>query len=99
MLTFLVSKGSWDNVFAGGEAHQWWSLFKHHLLTVQENTIPECQKSSRGDRMPVCLNSNLLEIRQRKEGAHPMEERSGDIEEDRDAACHWREKILVAKAQ
>lgn len=32
----LVSKVSWENVFAGARVQQCWLLFKHHLQTAQE---------------------------------------------------------------
>lgn len=41
-------------------------FFKYHLLEVQEQALPKCQKSSRKGRRPAWLSRDLLlELRQK----------------------------------
>ena len=47
LLKKLVSKVPWESAFEGIGVHECWSLFKSHLLRVQEQAIPKCGKSSK----------------------------------------------------
>ena len=58
-----VSKVPCESPFEGVGGHECWSLFKIHLLKVQEQAIPKCWKSSKWGRRPAWLSRDLLEHR------------------------------------
>ena len=53
LLKELVSTVRWESALEGSGVHEWWSLFKSHLLRAQEQAIQKCRKSSKRGRRPL----------------------------------------------
>lgn len=47
--------------------HEGWLIFKDNLLQAQQQSIPTSRKSDKSAKMPVCLNTELLALRNKKE--------------------------------
>ncbi|KAF4803160.1 Phosphatidylinositol 3,4,5-trisphosphate-dependent Rac exchanger 2 protein [Turdus rufiventris] len=63
-LRVLVStKPRDENVFAVVGVHQYWSIFKHHLLRTQEQVISKCWKSNRTVKIPDSADGLGFQIR------------------------------------
>ncbi|GAB0207221.1 mitochondrial enolase superfamily member 1 [Grus japonensis] len=87
-----------EDLFAG--VHECWSVFKNHLVKVQEQVIPFCQKSSKQGRRPAWLNRELLMELQKKNKLYDLWKRGQTSQEDYIAVvCMCREKTQKAKAQ
>jgi len=65
----------------------------------QKQAIPKCWKSKKRGRRPAWLSRDLLELRQKREAYGRWKQGQVTREDYRDAACHCREKICVAKAR
>ena len=99
LLKGLVSKVPWESAFEGFGVQECWSLFKSHVLRAQEQAIPKCGKSSKRGRRPAWLSRDLLlELRQKRKVYGLWKQGQAAQEDYRDAVCHCREKISVAKA-
>ncbi|XP_068520926.1 uncharacterized protein [Anas acuta] len=99
LLKELVEEILWDTVLRERGSDQIWQLFKDIFLSVQELSIPVCNKSSREGRKPVWLSNDLLvKLRQKKE-LHRQWKRGRVLwEEYRNAVWTCRDGIRKAKA-
>ena len=96
----LFSRVPWDSAVEGSGVHECWSVFKKHLLEVQEQAIPLCHKSGKQGRRPAWLSRELLvELQRKKELYNLWKQGQALQEDDRDVVHLCREKTRKAKAQ
>ena len=96
----LFSRVSCDSAVEGSGVHECWSVFKKHLLEVQEQAIPLCHKSGKQGRRPAWLSRELLvELQRKKELYNLWKQGQALQEDDRDVVHLCREKTRKAKAQ
>lgn len=81
LLRDLVIKFSGEAAFEGIRIHQYWLLFKYHLIGAQEQAIPKCQADGAGGWLGwigILIN---LELRQ-KEKAYSHWKKDQVIQKD-----------------
>ena len=96
--TELLSGIPWENVLKGMGTEQSWQLFKDTLLRVQELSITQQKKLSRGGRRPAWLCKDLqLKLREKREMYRKWKQSCVAWEEYR--AVHvCRDRIRKARA-
>ncbi|KFO59554.1 hypothetical protein N302_13641, partial [Corvus brachyrhynchos] len=96
----LLSSAPWESAFEGLGIHEYWSVFKNHLLEAQEQGTPVCHKSSKWGRRPAWLNRELLvKLRGKKLIYDLWKKGQATQEEYKDVVRSCREGIRKAKAQ
>ena len=96
----LINRTSWKNVLMGKGAEQSWHIFKEAFLSLQELSIPSCNKSGKQGKRMAWLNRGLL-IKLKSKNRMRRQWKQGQVpwEECKEVARLCRDGVRKAEAQ
>ncbi|GAB0208473.1 mitochondrial enolase superfamily member 1 [Grus japonensis] len=95
----LLGRIPWVRALEGKGAQETQSIFKHHFLRAQDQSIPKNRKSSKGGKRPAWMSKELLEkLKGKKEVYRMWKKGLATWEENRDVVRICRDATRKAKA-